>query len=135
MADPVSWLVIEPGWEVVSVDGERVGRVEEIAGDSSTDIFDGLSISTSLAGAPRYVPAEQVQRITHGQVVLKVSKTEAGALGEYLEPPTSAEIEPEKAGLLTRAEAKVEAPIRRRPEHEHIVRRIWLRLWDRIRSS
>ena len=59
MADPVSWFVIEPGWAVVDVNGEEAGHVDEVVGDSSDDIFNGLSISTSLLGRPRYVPSEQ----------------------------------------------------------------------------
>ncbi len=128
MTDPVSWLVIERGWEVVDRDGEKVGRVEETVGDSSIDIFDGLSIETSFLGRPRYVPAEQVGEITEGRVRLALSHAEVDALGEYEEPPTSAVIEPEKAGLITRAEARVEAPLHRRPEHENFWRRLWLRL-------
>ena len=127
-SDPVSWYVIERGWEVMDREGERVGRVEETIGDSRADIFDGLSVAASHLGRPRYVPAEQVGEITEGQVRLRLSRAEIDALGEYEEPPTSAEIEPEKAGLLTRAEARVEAPIHRRPEHENLWRRLWLRL-------
>ena len=48
--DPVSWLMIEPGWKVVDSQGQEVGSVDEVAGDSSDDIFNGLSISTSLLG-------------------------------------------------------------------------------------
>ena len=128
MTDPVSWLMIERGWEVVDRDGEKVGRVEETVGDSRIDIFDGLSIETSLFGRPRYVPAEQVAEITEGHVRLALSHAEVDALGEYEEPPTSAVIEPEKAGLITRAEARVGAPVHRRPEHENFWRRLWLRL-------
>lgn len=128
MADPVSWLVIERGWEVVDRDGEKVGRIEETVGDSSADIFDGLSIETSLLGRPRYVPAEQVAEITEGRVRLALSSADVDALGEYEEPPTTAVIEPERAGLITRAEARLEAPVHRRPEHENIWRRLWLRL-------
>jgi hypothetical protein len=46
-------------------------------------------------------------------------------LGAYEEPPTSAEILPEEAGALTRAEAAVEAPIHRREERLNILTRIW----------
>ena len=53
--DPVSWFVIEPGWRVVDAQGEDVGSVDEVVGDSSDDIFNGLSISTSMLGRPRYV--------------------------------------------------------------------------------
>jgi len=72
--DPVSWLVIESGWKVVDSQGEEVGSVDEVVGDSSNDIFNGLSISTSLLGRPRYVPSEQVGTITQGRVQLKLTK-------------------------------------------------------------
>jgi uncharacterized protein DUF2171 len=127
-ADPVSWLVIERGWEVVDRDGAEVGRVEEVVGDSSIDIFDGLSIYTSLLDRPRYVPAEKVLEITQGRVRLDYTEVEVERLAEYEEPPTTAELESEKAGLLTRLEAKVEAPVRARPRHENVWRRLWLRL-------
>jgi hypothetical protein len=128
MADPVSWFVIERGWEVVDRDGGPAGRVEETIGDSNADIFDGLSIAPSLLGRPRYVPAEQVAEITEGRVRLALSRAEVEALPEYDQPPTSAEIEAEAAGPLRRAEASVEAPVHRRPEHESVLRRLWLRL-------
>ncbi len=135
MSDPVSWLIIEPGWEVVDRDGQPVGRVEETIGDSSVDVFDGLSIATSLLGKPRYVPSEQVGEITEGRVRLELSGAEVAGLEEYLEPPTSEEIEPEKASVRERLEAPVEAPIHRHAEHENIWRRLWLRLRGRIRGG
>jgi hypothetical protein len=125
MADPVSWFVIEPGWKVLDAEGAEVGAVDEVVGDSSNDIFNGLAISTSLLGKPRYVPAERVAAITEGSVQLALSKAELEPLGEYKEPPTTAEILPEGAGALTRAEASVEAPIHDRPEGVNIWRRLW----------
>jgi hypothetical protein len=125
MADPVSWFVIEPGWKVVDAEGAEVGAVDEVVGDSSNDIFNGVAISTSLLGKPRYVPAERVAAITEGSVQLALSKAEVESLGEYKEPPTTAEILPEGAGALTRAEASVEAPIHDRPEGVNIWRRLW----------
>src|SRR2546426_806789 len=98
MADPVSWLMIEPGWKVAAADGSEVGEVDEIAGDSSLDIFDGLAIATSAFGKPRYVPAEQVGEITEGTVRLQLTREQVARLGEYLEPATSAEIEPDSKG-------------------------------------
>jgi hypothetical protein len=83
MADPVSWLVIERGWTVVSSDHEQVGRVEEVVGDENADIFDGLTIATNLLGKPRYVPAEQVASIVEGEVQLALSAGEAERLPEY----------------------------------------------------
>jgi hypothetical protein len=122
--DPVSWFLIEPGWKVVDASGDEVGSVDEIIGDSSEDIFNGLSISTSLLGRPRYVPSEQVGAITEGRVQLRISKGEAERLGEYEEAPTSAEILPEGAGAFRRAEASVEAPIESHEERLNFLTRL-----------
>ncbi|MGZ8702811.1 MAG: DUF2171 domain-containing protein, partial [Gaiellaceae bacterium] len=102
-SDPVSWLMIEPGWKVVDAQGDEVGSVDELVGDSSNDIFNGLSISTSLLGKPRYVPSEQVGTITPGHVHLKLPKDPVEHLGEFAEPPTSSEILPDGAGTVRRA--------------------------------
>ncbi len=108
MADPVSWLLIEPGWRVVDASGEEVGRVEAVTGDSTNDIFDGLAIASGMFARPKYVPAEQVGTIVQGEVQLKLDRAAIDALGEYDVPATSEEIEPEKAPFLERAEADVE---------------------------
>jgi hypothetical protein len=100
VADPVSWLLIEPGWKVLAADGSEVGTVKETVGDSNADIFDGLAIATSTRGKPRYVPAEQVGEITQGAVRLSLPPEQVEQLGEYEEPPTSAIIEPETKDSL-----------------------------------
>jgi Uncharacterized protein conserved in bacteria (DUF2171) len=128
MADPVSWFMIEPGWKVVDAEGESVGSVDEIIGDSSQDIFNGLAVSTTFLGKPRYVAAEEVAGITEGTIRLKLPKEQVERLGEYEEPPTTAEILPDDAGLLTRAEAAVEAPTHRREQSMNVWRRLWLGL-------
>lgn len=64
MADPVSWLMIEKGWEVVDASGQRVGKVDEVLGDKETDIWDGLTVSG------KYVPAEDVAEIVDGRITL-----------------------------------------------------------------
>jgi hypothetical protein len=84
--DPVSWFVIERGWQVVDSDGEDVGRVEEILGDSENDIFNGLSVTHGLLTAPRYVPAERVAEITEGYVKLDLSKGELERLDARVTP-------------------------------------------------
>ena len=80
MADPVSWFVIERGWEVVDRDGAKIGQVEETLGDENADIFHGLSVATSLVGAPRFVPAEQVAEIEEGRVQLSLTSAEVEQL-------------------------------------------------------
>ena len=122
--DPVSWFLIEPGWKVVDANGEEVGSVDEVIGDSSDDIFNGLSISMSLLGKPRYVPSEQVGAITQGRVQLKLTKDQIGRLGEFEEPPTTAEILPDGAGAVRRAEAAVEAPIHSHEERLNLLTRV-----------
>lgn len=132
MADPVSWLMIETGWKVVAADGTEVGEVDEVAGDSSEDIFDGLAIATSALGKPRYVPSEQVVEIAHGVVRLSLTREQVAKLDEYLEPPTSAQIEPESesgfgerlASDAREVEGKLVAPTQR---HEHSMN-VWRRL-------
>jgi hypothetical protein len=132
VADPVSWLMIEAGWKVLAADGSEVGEVDEVAGDSSQDIFDGLAIATSALGKPRYVPAEQVEEITDGTVRLKLSPELVDSLDEYLEPATSAEIEVDNKngfGESVRAEArelegKAVAPIQKREHSMNIWRRM-----------
>ena len=94
MADPVSWLLIRPGWKVLAADGSEVGEVDEVAGDDSEDIFDGVAVATGAFARPRYVAAEQVDEITDGVVHLTLTRAEVEQLGEYLEPATSAAIEP-----------------------------------------
>jgi hypothetical protein len=132
MADPVSWLLIETGWKVLAVDGDHVGGVDEVVGDDTEDIFDGLAIATSALGKPRYVPAEQVAEITDGVVHLSLTREQVAQLDEYLEPATSAVIEPDSKGGVGEAlgadlrelEGKVFAPIQK---HEHSMN-IWRRI-------
>jgi hypothetical protein len=132
MADPVSWLLIRPGWKVLAADGTEVGEVDEVAGDDSEDIFDGLAIATEAFGKPRYVPAEQVGEITDGVVHLSLTRAQVEELGEYLEPATSARIEPDSKGGagetfaadVRELEGKAFAPIQR---HEHSMN-VWRRI-------
>ena len=89
MTEPVSWLLIERGWKVVDADGDDIGRVEEVVGDISSDIFNGLAVSTGLLAKPRYVPAEQVGEITEGEVQLKLAAEHVERLEEHEPPPAA----------------------------------------------
>jgi ribosomal 30S subunit maturation factor RimM len=91
VADPVSWLVVEPGWAVVGRDGAEVGKVEEIIGDSGEDIFNGLSVSSGLLAKPKYVPAERVTEIVEGEVRLDLSAEEIERLEDHEQQPPSAQ--------------------------------------------
>src|SRR5437764_5765760 len=93
MSAPVSWLMVRPGWKVYSTEGTEVGEVDEVTGDDTQDIFDGIALATSFMGKPRYVQAEQVAEISQGAVRLTLTAAEAQALGEYRDLATTAEIE------------------------------------------
>ena len=64
MSDPVSWLMIERGWEVVDASGKRAGKVDDVLGDKEADIWDGLTVSG------KYVAAEDVAEIVDGRITL-----------------------------------------------------------------
>ena len=99
VGDPVSWFVIEPGWRVTCVDGTEVGRVDEVIGDSGTDIFNGLSVSPGLFRGSRYVPSERVQRIEEGVVYLTLSPAQFEGLEEAVPAPPSEQIRPDTTDL------------------------------------
>jgi uncharacterized protein YrrD len=83
VTEPVSWLMIEPGWAVEAEDGKEVGTVREVLGDEDADIFDGLAVSHGMLKRARYVPAENVGEITAGRVALIMSTDEFERLGDY----------------------------------------------------
>jgi uncharacterized protein YrrD len=83
MSEPVSWLVVEPGWTVTTSDGAEIGKVHEVLGDKNADIFDGLAVSPGLLKRPRYVPAESVTEIREGEVVLDFSADAFEQCPEY----------------------------------------------------
>ena len=93
MAEPVSWFLIEKHWKVVGADGEEIGNVEDVVGDSSADIFSGLTVGTGLLHKGRLVPAELVAEIVEGEVRLSIGKDEFERLDEYEEPPPTKKIQ------------------------------------------
>lgn len=92
MTEPVSWMLIEPGWTVVARSGEEVGRVHEVIGDSDADIFNGLAVSPGLLRGSRYVPAERVTTIVEGQVALDLDEQEFKHLDEHSSTTPGAQI-------------------------------------------
>jgi uncharacterized protein YrrD len=89
MSDPVSWFVVEPGWEVLDARGDRVGQVKEIVGDTGKDIFNGLAVTTGLLRSATYVPSEHVGTIEEGRVHLTIDGDAFKQLDAHDEPPPS----------------------------------------------
>jgi hypothetical protein len=102
MTDPVSWLQIEQGWNVTTLDGVIVGTVAQIEGDKQNDIFDGLAVESRQPRQFRYVPGEQVGPIYPGNVTLKIASPDIGALEQFQAPPPETKWLPGKAPLASR---------------------------------
>jgi uncharacterized protein YrrD len=98
-ADPVSWKVIERGWDVVGSDGESLGTVHEIVGDVNIDIFSGLGVSPGLLKSSRFVAAERVTEIVDGRIVLDLDSAAFERLDEHGEAPPSATVRADTTDL------------------------------------
>lgn len=62
--DPVSWLLVEPGWPVYDAAGEKIGKVDEVLGDGQSGIFHGLVVGGDE------ILAERVAEIREGEIRL-----------------------------------------------------------------
>jgi hypothetical protein len=102
MGHQVSWNIIEAGWQVVASDGDELGKVHEVLGDSGVDIFNGLAVSPGLLRHSRYVPAERVARIEEGRIELDLTRADFDDLPEHRKVPPQAEIRPDTTDLPRR---------------------------------
>ena len=102
MADPVSWLQIEQGWNVITSDGVTVGQVAQVEGDKQGDIFDGLAVALDHPKEFGYVPGEQVGAIYPGEVNLNISSADAAKLEPFKAAPPETKWDTGKAPLSTR---------------------------------
>ena len=102
MADPVSWLQIQQGWNVVTSDGVEHRAVAQVEGDKQDDIFDGLAVESGDPKQIRYVPGEQVGLIYPGEVTLKLASAEAATLEPFQPAPPETTFRPGKPPLSAR---------------------------------
>jgi sporulation protein YlmC with PRC-barrel domain len=90
---PSSYLALEPGTDVYSRDGERLGEVQHVLADIDADMFDGIVIDASaLPGELRFADASQVAEIYERGVVLSLATREAESLPEPSDNPGSLEV-------------------------------------------
>jgi hypothetical protein len=81
--EPISYLALENGTDVISADGERIGVVEHVLGDEEADVFDGIVIDTKPGpGGIRFVDAPEVGEIRERAVLLTLSAADAQRLPE-----------------------------------------------------
>jgi sporulation protein YlmC with PRC-barrel domain len=100
--DPVSWLQIEQGWNVVTSDGVVVGTVGQVEGDKNDDIFDGLAVASGKPARILYVPGETVGPIFPGRVTLNIASADVDTLQPFQAPSPETKWTPGKAPLSTR---------------------------------
>ena len=68
--DPVSWLLVEPGWTVYDPRGEKYGKVKQVLADGQSDIFHGVLVERGLLGDDEEVLAERIGEIHEGHLHL-----------------------------------------------------------------
>ena len=79
--EPASHLTLQPDTDVVSADGERVGKVDHVLTDEATAIFDGLIIDVRPGpGGLHFADAPQVAEIHPDRVVLTIPAAEVDQL-------------------------------------------------------
>lgn len=81
--DPVSWLLIEKGWRVVSVDGKHTGHVAAVDCEVARDIFDGLEVRVHALGHAVYVSSDEVAEIVPDEVRLTISGSELATRAKH----------------------------------------------------
>jgi uncharacterized protein YrrD len=68
--DPVSWLLIEPGWTVYDAKGDKVGKVKQVLADEQADIFHGVLVERGLLGDEEEIVADRIAQIHEGDLHL-----------------------------------------------------------------
>ena len=96
-------MALEAGTDVISSDGQRVGKVEHCLADMEDDIFDGLVIDIETGpGGLHFADAEQVGEIYERAVFLKVPAAEVDQLPKPTPAPAVMEshgVEDSEGGL------------------------------------
>lgn len=95
LGDPISYLVLPDGVDVLSCDGQKVGTVEHVLADSSSDTFDGVIVDMRAGpGGHRFADADQVASIHERGMVLTVDAAAAERLPEPSPNPATMEVDP-----------------------------------------
>jgi hypothetical protein len=96
LGNPVSYLVLPQGTDVMSSDGRKVGTVEHVLAVPDADVFDGVIVDMSAGpGGHRFADADQVARIYERGVVLTLDAEQAEQLPEPAENPAAMDAGPD----------------------------------------
>jgi hypothetical protein len=97
--EPISYLALEEGTEVLSSDGEPIGKVAHVLADADDDIFDAIEVdATSLPGGHVFADAEQVGEIHTDAVTLKLDAEAARSLPRPSANPAAMVVGPDDMG-------------------------------------
>lgn len=83
----VSWKAIEANAEVFTSDGIAVGKLSQVVGDPTADVFTGLAVSKGVIGKPKFVPSERVTGIWPNRVEIDLTQDEFERLDSYEDEP------------------------------------------------
>ena len=83
----VSWKAIEANAEVFTTDGFAVGKLTQVVGDPTADVFTGLAVSKGMIGKPKFVPSERVVGLWPSRVEIDHTQDEFERLDEYEDEP------------------------------------------------
>jgi hypothetical protein len=96
LGNPVSYLVLPEGADVMSSDGHIVGTVEHVLAVPEADVFDGVIFDMRAGpGGHRFADADQVEAIYERGVVLTLNRNAAEKLPEPSENPATMEADPD----------------------------------------
>jgi uncharacterized protein YrrD len=81
--EPIAYSALKPGADVISADGEDVGKVLHVLADEEEDVFDGIVVDVKMGpGGHRFVDAPQVSECREGAVIISVPAAEVEKLPE-----------------------------------------------------
>ncbi len=81
--DPVAWSYVEAQTLVVGPNGEELGRVAEMLGTETENIFHGVAVDTYRGGPTRVVPADAVTLLTSSKIELAWNADQLEAAEEH----------------------------------------------------
>jgi len=101
---PSSWLVAEPGIQVLASDGGVVGTVRHVLAVPEEDVFDGLVIDMA-SGGHGFADADDVGEFFERAVVLQLDAADC----EHLPAP-----QPAPGGLTATGDTPPPGPLQRK---------------------
>lgn len=91
--EPIAYLALEKGVDVISSDGDKIGVVEHVIADEREDIFEGIVVDTSPGpGGKAFLDASQIDEIREQAVVLNIDTAQAKSLPKPSANPAVMEV-------------------------------------------